>query len=73
MVDAARKHIQSSGPYGNVSVAHWDGQRLPYIDNFVNLLVVRVPSSVEKEEILRVLCPGGVAVFTDNHRRQESE
>lgn len=63
MVGAARKHIQSSGLYGNVSVAHWDGQRLPYIDNFVNLLVVSGQSSVEKEEILRVLCPGGVAVF----------
>ncbi len=46
-----------------MSVAPWDGRRLPYIDNFVNLLVVSGQWSVDKEEILRVLCPGGVAVF----------
>jgi len=63
-VDAARKHIQSLGLYGQVSVAQWDGQRLPYIENFVNLLVVSGPWSVDKDEILRVLCPNGVAVFT---------
>ena len=39
-VEAARKHIQSLGLYGSVSVAQWDGQRLPYIENFVNLIVV---------------------------------
>lgn len=64
-VEAARKHIQTLGLYGRVSAAPWDGRRLPYIDNFVNLLVVSGQLSVDREEILRVLCPGGVAVFTD--------
>jgi len=62
-VEAARKHIQSLGLYGRVSVARWDGRGLPYIDNFVNLLVVSGQSPVDKEEILRVLCPRGVAIF----------
>jgi hypothetical protein len=46
-----------------VSVAPWDGQRLPYADNLVNLIVVNTPLSVARAELLRVLCPGGVAVF----------
>ncbi|NLF73486.1 MAG: PQQ-binding-like beta-propeller repeat protein [Candidatus Anammoximicrobium sp.] len=63
-VEIARKHLQALGLYGRVSAASWDGRRLPYINNFVNLCVVRGPSSVDRAELLRVLCPGGVAVFT---------
>jgi outer membrane protein assembly factor BamB len=63
-IEAARQHVQSLGRYGPVSIAQWDGQRLPYIENFVNLIVVRGPLSVDNTELLRVLCPNGVAVFT---------
>jgi ubiquinone/menaquinone biosynthesis C-methylase UbiE len=35
-VEAARQHVQSLGLYGPVSIAQWDGQRLPYIENFVS-------------------------------------
>ena len=66
-VAAARQHIQSLGLYGKVSVEQWTGQRLPYADNLVNLVVVSRPSSVAKAELLRVLCPDGVAVFTTDH------
>ena len=62
-IEAARTHIQALGLYGSVSVAQWDGKRLPYVENFVNLIVVGGASSVAKEELLRVLCPNGVAVF----------
>lgn len=61
-VDAARKHIQSLGLYGSVSVAQWDGQRLPYIENFVNLIVVSEGVRVSSDEIMRVLAPNGVAL-----------
>ena len=39
-----------------------DGDALPYIDNFVNLLVAEAPGDIAREEMLRVLCPGGVAL-----------
>jgi len=61
-VTAARKHIQSLGLYGPVSVAQWDGKRLPYIENFVNLLVVSDGSRVPDAEIMRVLAPNGIAL-----------
>jgi len=67
-VAAARKHIQSLGLYGPVSVDTWSGGqrgesrgRLPYIDNFVNLIVAENPADVSQEEIMRVLVPGGTA------------
>ncbi|MCX7825581.1 MAG: PQQ-binding-like beta-propeller repeat protein [Verrucomicrobiae bacterium] len=61
-VAAARQHIQSLGLYGKVSVEHWNGQRLPYVDNFVNLLVVSGECRVANDELLRVLAPNGVVV-----------
>jgi len=62
-VQAAREHIQSLGLYGNVSVAQWDGKRLPYVANFVNLIVVSDGYRVADDEIMRVLAPRGVAVI----------
>ena len=61
-VEAARAHIRSLGLYGQVSVEQWTGERLPYIENLVNLLLVSDGERVAKEEMLRVLAPGGVAL-----------
>ncbi|MCY2987019.1 MAG: PQQ-binding-like beta-propeller repeat protein, partial [Planctomycetota bacterium] len=66
-VAAARIHIQSLGSYGPISVQQWSGQRLPYVDNFVNLVVVSGQSSIARAELLRVLVPNGVAVFVTDH------
>jgi len=60
-VDAARAHVHSAGLYGRVSVDAFDGKRLPYADNMVNLVVSENPSEVPPSEIMRVLCPNGVA------------
>jgi len=60
-VEKARAHIRSLGLYGKVSVERWAGGRLPYTDNLVNLLVAEGPVKVAKDEVLRVLCPKGVA------------
>ncbi len=60
-VEKARKHIQSLGVYGEVTIDRLAGDRLPYIDNLVNLLVVEDPSGMKRDEMLRVLCPEGVA------------
>lgn len=64
-VDAARRAIHMAGVYGKVSAAAFDGKRLPYTDNLVNLIVAPAGSKVAREEILRVLVPGGVAMLGD--------
>ena len=65
-VDQAREHIQSLGVYGPVSVDRFDGRRLPYTDNLVNLLVAEEPGEVAAAEMMRVLAPNGVAYVREN-------
>ncbi len=60
-VAAARKHIRSLGLYGPVSVASFDGKRLPYAEGLVNLLVSDDLGDVPMGEVMRVLAPKGVA------------
>lgn len=60
-VTAARSRLTEAGLYGPVSVAMFDGTRLPYADNLVNLVVADAPIAVSQEEIFRILAPGGVA------------
>jgi len=64
----AREHIRSLGLYGPVSVDRFDGKRLPYIDNLVNLVVAEDPGEVSSEEMTRVLCPGGMAYVKTGDR-----
>ncbi|MCU0873607.1 MAG: class I SAM-dependent methyltransferase [Pirellulaceae bacterium] len=66
-VSAARRRLLAEGRYGKVAIDRWDGRRLPLVDNFVNLIVVGLKASVAKEELLRVLCPGGMALFTTDN------
>jgi len=60
-VERARRHIRDQGLYGPVSVDQLHGDRLPYVDNLVNLLVAEDLGDVPMAEVLRVLCPNGVA------------
>lgn len=60
-----REHLASQGIHGAATVREFDGRHLPYIDSLVNLIVVSDRFSVSEEEILRVLVPGGKAVFFD--------
>ncbi|MHC4252141.1 MAG: class I SAM-dependent methyltransferase, partial [Planctomycetota bacterium] len=60
-VAAARRRIAERGLHGKVSVDTYDGERLPYISNLVNLIVSEGPTSVPKPEIMRCLAPLGVA------------
>jgi outer membrane protein assembly factor BamB len=59
-VAAARKTIRSAGMYGRVSADHLRGERLPYAENLVRLIVAEEPGQVPRNEAMRVLCPGGV-------------
>jgi len=61
IVEAARRQIDATGDYGPVSVAHFDGEHLPYADNLVNVLIADAAGDVTQREILRVLAPNGVA------------
>jgi len=60
-VALARKHICKLGLYGPVSAEQSDGKSLPYADNLINLVFSERRSSIPMAEIMRVLCPNGVA------------
>ena len=53
-VSEVRDSLYKDGVSGVVAVSEWDGKHLPYIENYVNLLVVEDATSVSKEEIDRV-------------------
>ena len=67
-VAAAREHIRSLGQYGSVSVELWSGDRLPYIDNSVNLIVSENLGGVPETELMRVLVPKGAAYVKSGGR-----
>ncbi|MHC4504785.1 MAG: outer membrane protein assembly factor BamB family protein, partial [Planctomycetota bacterium] len=60
-VTSARDTIRKLGLYGKVSIDRLAGGRLPYVGNLVNLVVAEDPGAVRTDEIMRVLCPEGVA------------
>lgn len=61
-VGRIRERLHQAGVNGAVAVEAWDGRHLPYIENFVNLLVIENTAQVAQEEIERVLAPLGVAL-----------
>jgi len=61
-VAKAREGIRQKDLYGPVSVMHWTGGTLPYVDNLVNLLVAENLDAVAMPEVMRVLAPRGVAL-----------
>ena len=60
-IAAARAHIQKLGLYGRVAVEQWAASRLPYADGLVRLVVASDLGSAPMAEVMRVLCPDGVA------------
>ena len=60
-VEKSRKHADSLGIYGSVSIDTFDGRHLPYVDDMVNLVVAEDLGDVPMTEVVRVLCPDGVA------------
>jgi len=67
-VETARSAIRASGAYGPVSVIHWSGGRLPYVDNLATLVVCEDAGVVRAEELVRVLRPHGVAAVKRDGR-----
>ncbi|MFO7965239.1 MAG: PQQ-binding-like beta-propeller repeat protein [Desulfobacterales bacterium] len=66
-VRAARQYIMSKKQYGPVSVDRLVGNNLPYTDNLVNLLVAEDLGGVSMDEVMRVLCPDGVALIKNTN------
>ncbi|MEZ6130717.1 MAG: PQQ-binding-like beta-propeller repeat protein [Planctomycetaceae bacterium] len=66
-VAAARTRMLEAGIYGDVSVVHFSGSQLPYVDNLVNLLVTEDLGDVAMDEVLRVLVPNGVAMIKQDN------
>lgn len=62
-ISSAREFVLSHRGRSKVSLRRFDGRRLPYADNLVNLLLVGDGASVDQSEMLRVLCPGGVGLW----------
>ncbi len=65
-VTMARRYIQSLGRYGTISVERFHGNRLPYTDNLVNLLVSEDLDGISMDEVMRVLVPLGMAYIKEN-------
>jgi outer membrane protein assembly factor BamB len=59
-VTKAREYILSKGEYGQISVDRLAGDRLPYTDNMVNLIVSEDLGNIPMDEVMRVLTPRGV-------------
>lgn len=66
-VDTARAHFRAMRLHGEVTADVLTGQRLPYTDNLVNLLVAEDLGDVAIEEVMRVLVPHGVAFFASGN------
>ena len=59
-VAAARRLFEKNGNYGRVTAVVNDLKSLPYPDNVANMIVAETP--VSKEELMRVLAPGGILI-----------
>ncbi|MEK6236261.1 MAG: PQQ-binding-like beta-propeller repeat protein, partial [Planctomycetales bacterium] len=58
-VNGARALLRKRGIYGRASVDRLRGNRLPYIDGSINLLVSEDLGEIPAAEVLRVLAPQG--------------
>ncbi|MFP4058698.1 MAG: PQQ-binding-like beta-propeller repeat protein [Candidatus Brocadiia bacterium] len=62
-VQRARATARAAGLGGRVTASAWDGRHLPYADNLVSLVVAEDLGETPMAEVMRVLCPGGVAAL----------
>ncbi len=62
-VAEARAYLRREGLDNRIAVSRWRTSKLPFAENFVNLLVVEDRDKVPMSEVMRVLAPGGVAMI----------
>ena len=56
-VTQARAKVKAAGVYGPVSIDRLAGNKLPYVDDMVNLVVVEKLGEVPMTEVMRILAP----------------
>ncbi len=62
-VRATRGYLCRKGLQGPISAAQWNGTDLPYVENLVKMVILAADAGrVSRDEIMRVLAPGGVMV-----------
>ena len=61
-VRKARAYVMSKDDYGPVSIDLLTRDELPYVDNFVNMIVADDLGEISKNEAIRALTPNGVLV-----------
>jgi len=71
-VAKTRKLLQSKGLNGPVTADLFDGKKLPYVRDLVNLLVASDLGDVTMDEVLRVLAPEGVAFIHNGNKWQKT-
>jgi len=54
-VGAIRADLKKQGLYGKIAVDVWDGENLPFVDNFANLIVADKSAGLSSAEARRVL------------------
>lgn len=57
-----RSALAEKSTDGKVTMGRWDGKRIPFVEDFVNLLVIPADQTVSDAEVQRVLAPGGWAI-----------
>ena len=65
-VERTRQYVVRAGLGGQVTIHPWIGERLPLVDNVARLIVVGESTTVPRDELLRCLRPGGVALTLDS-------
>ncbi|MGM0490929.1 MAG: PQQ-binding-like beta-propeller repeat protein [Planctomycetota bacterium] len=60
-LEAIRADLVEKELHGHVTLEEFSGDRLPYVDDMVNFIVVEQPGEVSHSELMRVLVPNGVA------------
>ncbi len=58
----ARQQLFDAGMDGRVTFDTWNGRTIPFMADFVNLLVIPDGQKVDPVEVRRVLAPGGTVV-----------
>jgi outer membrane protein assembly factor BamB len=61
-VQKARAYIISKDDYGPVSIDLLTSDELPYVDNFVNMIVADGLGEISRNEAIRALTPNGILV-----------
>ena len=64
-VAQAREHIRAVGLPGRVTIERSGGSSLPYVDGLANLVVVEGTLRDGASEVIRVLCPRGLAMVRE--------